>query len=53
VTFAEQGGNTRLTVRQRAVGRSPVAPEMLAGMDAGWAQTLERLAELAANTAKA
>jgi hypothetical protein len=27
----------------RAVGLAPVAPQMLAGMQAGWTQSLERL----------
>lgn len=46
VSFADQGGKTKLTVRQRAVGLAPVAPQMLAGMEAGWTQSLERLADL-------
>ena len=46
VSFAQQGGKTRLTVQQRAVGLAPVAPQMLAGMEAGWTQSLERLADL-------
>ena len=49
VTFAAQGGKTRLTVQARAIGLAPVAPEMLAGMEAGWTQSLERLADLAAS----
>ena len=48
VTFEDEGGKTRLTVEARAVGFTPVAPQMLAGMDAGWSQSLERLAELVA-----
>ena len=47
VTFAEEGGTTRLTVHAEAVGLSPFAPQMLAGMEAGWTQSLEKLAELA------
>jgi uncharacterized protein YndB with AHSA1/START domain len=47
VTFADEGGKTRLTVHADAVGLSPLAPQMLAGMEAGWTQSLEKLAELA------
>jgi uncharacterized protein YndB with AHSA1/START domain len=43
----EEGGKTRLTVHADAVGLSPLAPQMLAGMEAGWTQSLEKLAELA------
>jgi uncharacterized protein YndB with AHSA1/START domain len=46
VTFEEQGAGTRLTVKAKAKGLHPMAPQMLAGMDAGWSQSLERLAEL-------
>ena len=46
VTFEEQDGRTQLTVNAKARGLHPMAPQMLAGMDAGWAQSLERLAEL-------
>lgn len=48
VTFEEQGGKTKLTVHADAVGLAPVAPQMLAGMEAGWSQSLEKLAELVA-----
>jgi uncharacterized protein YndB with AHSA1/START domain len=47
VTFAEEGGKTKLTVHADAIGLSPLAPQMLAGMEAGWTQSLEKLAELA------
>ena len=48
VTFEEHGGKTKLTVQASAIGLAPVAPQMLAGMEAGWTQSLERLAELVA-----
>ena len=48
VTFVEQGGKTKLTVHAKAVGLAPEAPQMLAGMEAGWTQSLERLEELVA-----
>ena len=44
VTFDEQNGKTTLTVQSGAVGLAPVAPQMLAGMESGWTQSLERLA---------
>lgn len=47
VTLADEGGKTKVTVRADAVGLAPEAPQMLAGMEAGWTQSLERLAELA------
>jgi len=34
VIFEEQGGKTKLTVQASAVGLAPVAPQMLAGMEA-------------------
>jgi uncharacterized protein YndB with AHSA1/START domain len=46
VTFEEEGGRTRLTVKASARGLHPAAPQMLAGMDAGWTQSLEKLATL-------
>lgn len=53
VTFARQGRKTKVTVHAKAVGLTPLAPQMLAGMQAGWTQSLERLATLLAqaNTA--
>jgi uncharacterized protein YndB with AHSA1/START domain len=46
VTFEDVGGRTKLTVHARAVEIAPIAPQMLAGMEMGWTQSLERLAEL-------
>ena len=48
VTFASEGAGTRLTVKARAVGLVAVAPQMLDGMKAGWAQTIDRLVAYAA-----
>lgn len=47
VTFEDHGGKTKVTVEAHAVGLAPVAPQMLAGMEAGWTQSLERLGDLA------
>ena len=46
VTFEEQGGKTRLTVQARGVASAPIAPQMLAGMEQGWSQSLDRLEAL-------
>jgi uncharacterized protein YndB with AHSA1/START domain len=43
VTFEEQGRQTKLTVREKAVALAPAAGPMLAGMETGWAQSLDRL----------
>jgi uncharacterized protein YndB with AHSA1/START domain len=48
VTFEEQDGKTKLTMHARAVGLAPIAVQMLAGMEAGWNGSLDRLAELVA-----
>jgi uncharacterized protein YndB with AHSA1/START domain len=44
VTFAEERGKTKLTVHARAVGFVAAAARMLEGTQAGWTQSLERLA---------
>ena len=46
ITFEDVGGKTKVTVQSRAVGLVPIAPQMLAGMEAGWTQSLEKLAGL-------
>lgn len=43
VTFEDVGGKTKLTVQAQATGFVEIAKAMLAGMEAGWTQTLERL----------
>ncbi|HVC37014.1 MAG TPA: SRPBCC domain-containing protein [Gammaproteobacteria bacterium] len=48
VTFTEQSGKTKLTLQTRAVGKVSFADRMLAGMEAGWTQSLERLEALLA-----
>jgi len=47
VTFAEEGGKTTMTLHAHAVGRVPIARQMLAGMEAGWTQSIDKLGELA------
>jgi uncharacterized protein YndB with AHSA1/START domain len=51
VTFAAEGGKTRLTVVMRATGLAPVAARMLEGMEMGWTQTVERLEAYVASLA--
>jgi uncharacterized protein YndB with AHSA1/START domain len=46
VTFTEKGGKTTLTLETYAVGLVPIAPQMLAGMEAGWTQSIDKLHEL-------
>ena len=45
VTFAEQGGKTKLTMQAKVVKSTAEAAPFLAGMEEGWKQTLDRLAE--------
>ena len=47
VTFEEQGGKTKLTLHASAIGLARIAVQMLAGMEAGWSGSLDKLAELA------
>jgi uncharacterized protein YndB with AHSA1/START domain len=51
VTFAEQDGKTLLTLTTHAVGLVPIAIQMLAGMEAGWTQSIDKLETLAARIA--
>ena len=48
VTFAENDGKTTLTLTTYAAGLVPIAPKMLAGMEAGWTQSIDKLEELVA-----
>jgi uncharacterized protein YndB with AHSA1/START domain len=43
VTFADHAGKTKLTLRTRAIGLVDYAPQMLAGMEQGWSQSLDKL----------
>lgn len=43
VTFADEGGKTRLTLDARVIRKTPEADQYLKGMKAGWTQSLERL----------
>jgi uncharacterized protein YndB with AHSA1/START domain len=46
VTLTEQGGKTTMHLRSYAAGRVPIAPQMLAGMEAGWTQSIDKMQEL-------
>jgi len=51
VAFVEHDGTTKLTVRARVVKSTAGAAPYLAGMEAGWTQSLERLGVYLAGTA--
>jgi uncharacterized protein YndB with AHSA1/START domain len=51
VTFVERDGKTEMTLHTRAVALVPHAVEMIAGMDAGWTQSLDRLSGHLSNKA--
>jgi uncharacterized protein YndB with AHSA1/START domain len=53
VTFAEHGGKTRLTLQTRAVGLVARAVGMIEGMEAGWTQSIDRLAAQVARAREA
>jgi uncharacterized protein YndB with AHSA1/START domain len=46
IILGESEGKTTLTLQAYAVGLVPIAPQMLAGMEAGWNQSIDKLAEL-------
>jgi uncharacterized protein YndB with AHSA1/START domain len=46
VILEEQDGKTKLTLVTHAVGLVPYAPSMLAGMEVGWSQSLDKLGDL-------
>ncbi len=52
VTFAEEGGKTKQILRARVIKRTAQAAPYLAGMEAGWTQSLERLAAYVATESK-
>ena len=50
VTLMEADGKTTLTMKSHMVGLVPVAPQMLAGMEAGWTQSIDKLEALVARS---
>jgi len=45
-TFEEEGGKTKVTLQAVVVRATPGAASALAGMEEGWSQSLDKLAEL-------
>src|SRR5450759_93469 len=45
VTFADHGGSTKLTIHARVARVTAEAAPFLAGMEQGWSQSLDRLAD--------
>ncbi len=52
VTFAEQGGKTKQILRVRVIELTAQGAPYLAGMEAGWTQSLEGLVSYVATHAK-
>ena len=52
VTFAEENGKTKQILRARVIKRTAQAAPYLAGMEAGWTQSLERLAAYVSTESK-
>ena len=52
VTFAEQGQKTKQTMQARVIKGTAKAAPYIAGMEAGWTQSLERLAEFVIKQAR-
>ena len=48
LTLVEQGGKTKMTLKLNVLKSTPAAAPMLAGMETGWAQSFEHLAEFLA-----
>jgi uncharacterized protein YndB with AHSA1/START domain len=48
VSLSESGGKTTMVLTSHAVGRVPHAPQMLAGMEAGWTQSIDKMQEMLA-----
>ena len=46
VTLSEESGKTMMTLKSHAVGLVPISVQMLAGMEAGWTQSIDKLGEL-------
>jgi uncharacterized protein YndB with AHSA1/START domain len=45
VTFEEQDGKTKMTMHTKAKGMVDIAAQMLQGMETGWSQSFDRLAD--------
>ncbi len=45
VVFEKDGSGTKITITTSAEGKVPQAPQMIAGMEMGWNQQLDKLVE--------
>jgi len=45
LVFEEQGSKTKLSLQAKVMKATPQAPQYLAGMELGWSQMLDRLAD--------
>ncbi|HEV3245193.1 MAG TPA: SRPBCC domain-containing protein, partial [Candidatus Paceibacterota bacterium] len=45
VTFEDEGGKTKMTIRTSAEGTAPGTDMMLAGMEQGWNEQTDKLGE--------
>jgi uncharacterized protein YndB with AHSA1/START domain len=52
VTLTDQGKKTKQTMQARVITKTDKAAPYLTGMEAGWTQSLERLAEFVLNQAR-
>ncbi|MDE1974535.1 MAG: SRPBCC domain-containing protein [Hyphomicrobiales bacterium] len=48
MTFADDGGKTRLTLHTRGAAMIEIAVNYLQGMEHGWSQSIDKLAGLLA-----
>jgi uncharacterized protein YndB with AHSA1/START domain len=48
VTFEDRGGETELTLRAEVITATPEVADALGGMEAGWSQSFEALADVVA-----
>ncbi len=46
VTLSERDGKTTMVLKSRAVGLVPTSTQMLAGMEAGWTKSIDKMQEL-------
>ena len=52
VTFTEAGGKTVVNVKQTGNAIAAIAPQMLAGMEMGWSQSLDKMVDEVATAKK-
>src|SRR5258708_27801321 len=52
ISFVAGGEKTNMTLQTRATGRVPIAPQMLSGMQEGWGQSFDKLADFLSQSNK-